>query len=429
MKRIFIQYKPIFLIAVLLFSGLTFSLSQPTGSPYTRYGIGDLNYYPNARAVGMGGAGIAIPSNNTIDLNNPAAWTRITLTRFSVGATFNGLTTTDAANSARYGNLNFNDVMLAIPLSTPNGVVFAFGLSRYSTVGYNVHEEITQSGYSYSLVHQGEGGISQAHFGLSAKIGSDLHLGAKFNYYFGTIQHNITQEFSNSLYSTSTVERQLQLKGPGLTLGAIYSGFTNILHLESSVLNIGAAINTSSYMRANQETYVKSSNGENSTSGGNNAFDTTKSELTKLKIPFRLITGISYITEQYTLAADVAIQNWDDRWAIGILIPMTRNTYRLSFGGELTPKREQSAPYFQRVSYRLGTFYYATYYMLNNQPVNEFGLTGGFTLPFPGDTRVNIGGEYGMRGTTDFGLQKEKYFRLTFSLSGGEPWFVRPPED
>jgi hypothetical protein len=423
MTPTFKQYNAI-LLAIFFLAIVPISLfCQPTGSPYTRYGIGDLVYSPNTRALGMGGAGIALPSNSTIDLYNPAAWTRINLTRFTISGSYNGLTTSDAANSSNYGNINFNDAMLAIPFSTSNGIVFAFGLSRYSTVGYTLQEDVSQSGFNYTLVRHGEGGISQAHIGLSMDLRSDLSIGAMFDYNFGTIQHNIEQQQTNSLYSNAAVERQVQLQGPGFTFGTIYTGFSNLLHLESSILSIGASVTTTSYLHTNQEVYVKS------TVSTNIAADTTKNELPKLKLPYSVIAGIAYSAEHYSVASDIAIQNWNDPYAIGILIPMVRNTYRWSFGGEFTPKRVPNAPYFQRVSYRLGTFYNATYYTLNGQPLNEFGFTGGMNLPFIGDTRMNVAGEYGTRGTTDYGLQKEKFFRLTFSLTGAERWFLRPPED
>jgi len=90
---------------------------------------------------------------------------------------------------------------------------------------------------------------------------------------------------------------------------------------------------------------------------------------------------------------------------------------------------ENTAPFFQRTSYRLGVYYDATYYVVAGQPINETGFTGGTALPLFGDTRVDITAQYGMRGTTDFGLQKDKILRLSLSVTGAEAWFVRPPEE
>ncbi|MFI5251369.1 MAG: hypothetical protein ACHQQQ_02960 [Bacteroidota bacterium] len=423
MIRLHTQRQIVLFITLFFIVGLLHVFGQPTGSPYTRYGIGDINYFPNSSALGMGGAGVAGSAINSVDLMNPALWTRIAVTRLSIGASFRGLTTTDASGSARYGNLNFNDAMLAIPLSAPNGVVIAFGLSQYSTIGYTIQQENNQTGYDYTLVNHGEGGVSQAHFGVSVNAGSDLHVGAKYNYYFGTIQHNISQNLSNSLYSNYSVERLLQLKGSGATIGAVYSGLTNLLHLESSKLNIGATFTMTSYLKADLENYASSSNGSNTT------FDTSQISEPKLKLPFMFTTGLSYLTDHFIVATDIAIQNWNDPSVVGVLIPTLRNTYRWSFGGEFTPKREQSSPYFQRVAYRLGTFYHATYYVINDQPVNELGFTGGMSMPLQGDSRLIIAGEYGTRGATDYGLQKERFFRLTLSFNVSELWFVRPPEE
>jgi hypothetical protein len=40
-----------------------------------------------------------------------------------------------------------------------------------------------------------------------------------------------------------------------------------------------------------------------------------------------------------------------------------------------------------------------------------------------------MGIDFSMRGTTEDYLQKENIIRFTFSLAGGEPWFVRPEQD
>ena len=123
-------------IAILLLT--TFSAAQPSGSPYTRLGIGDLNYFSTGSSMGMGGAGTALSTSNNIDLSNPAAWSYINLTRFSLSANYRGITASDASTSTNYGNFNFNGAMAAIPLSTGNGIVVAFGLTPYSSVGYTI---------------------------------------------------------------------------------------------------------------------------------------------------------------------------------------------------------------------------------------------------------------------------------------------------
>ena len=63
---------------------------------------------------------------------------------------------------------------------------------------------------------------------------------------------------------------------------------------------------------------------------------------------------------------------------------------------------------------------------INNQNIDEFGITFGAGLPLGGTfSNANIGFEFGERGTTDADLIKEKYFNLHLSLSLNSRWFQK----
>jgi hypothetical protein len=146
-------------------------------------------------------------------------------------------------------------------------------------------------------------------------------------------------------------------------------------------------------------------------------------------IPVAIGGGVSYATERMILAADLYYQNWSRFVFDDAAQPGIRDSYRFSAGGEIQPQRDQSAPMYQRWRYRFGIFYNASYYTLRDEPVNEIGISGGFGIPVIGDTKLNIGADYSFRGTTDKQLQKDRILRFSFTLSGGELWFVRPPEE
>ena len=78
---------------------------------------------------------------------------------------------------------------------------------------------------------------------------------------------------------------------------------------------------------------------------------------------------------------------------------------------------------------RRGIFgYEGTGLSLNNEDIDEFGITFGLGLPIgPGFSNINLGFEYGQRGTTDSGLVKEDIFKVSvgFSLTEARKWFER----
>src|SRR5439155_1874127 len=97
-----------------------------------------------------------------------------------------------------------------------------------------------------------------------------------------------------------------------------------------------------------------------------------------------------------------------------------RDSYRFGTGVELVPKKDPAAPFTQRIAYRFGIFYNASYYQVKGEKINEAGLTGGFGIPLLSDTRLSISGEYSFRGTTDLQLQKDKILRISLTLDIGE---------
>lgn len=394
------------------------------GSSYSRYGLGDIRYFSTGRAMGMGGAGIAVLSNQAIDRLNPAAWTRINRTRFSAGALYEGFSSSDDRGSTNLSKTHFNGLSLSIPVAKDQGIVFGAGVAPYTKVNYNIVSPGDQGNLSYTLKYLGEGGLSLAHLGISGLIGSDLHVGAKLDYYFGSISHSVSQTFNTTSFTTAGVIRATRFSGAGATVGILYSGLRNTFHFEEgNALNIAASFTTTSSLTTTDERFSTFN------TGSVIARDTTTSPDGKLALPFSLSMGLAYQTERIILAADFAYQKWSDLTVNGATSPEIRDSYRFGTGVEFTPKRDPAAPFTQRIAYRLGLFYHATYYQIRSEKINEIGLTAGLGFPIFADTRINIAGEYSFRGTTDLRLQKDKILRISFTLDISELWFVRPPEE
>lgn len=395
------------------------------GSGYSRFGIGDIQYFLSSRADGMGGTGIAVLSTNAIDRSNPAAWTSIIRTRFSVGALYEGYSTTDGRQSGFFSNANFNGFMLALPLLPSHGIVLGAGIIPYSTINYYTSVDTSQAGLKYTLGYHGEGGTSEAQVGISANARDNLHVGAKFNYYFGTLRHTITQNFTNnSAYTNAEDLRSVQLKGIGFSVGTVYSGLNSLLKLDSTCsFTVGLVVSTTSSLTSNEEhdlTY---------TTANVVSHDTQSVNQGHLRIPLSFAVGISYSSNRFLVASDVSFQQWGTFDGSGLIVPMNRNSYRIGVGAERIALREASATFLQRTAYRWGFFYNSTYYIVKNRPVNEAGVTAGAGFPIFFDTRLDINASYSFRGTTDLQMQKDRILRLSFTLSGGEIWFVRFPEE
>ena len=64
--------------------------------------------------------------------------------------------------------------------------------------------------------------------------------------------------------------------------------------------------------------------------------------------------------------------------------------------------------------------------VINNESINDVGMTLGAGFPIPGSfSNVNFGIEFGKRGTMNSGLVKENYLNFSISFSFNDRWFVK----
>ncbi len=394
------------------------------GSAYSRYGLGDVRYVTAGRGIGMAGAGLGAFSSFSTDPMNPAGWGKFTRARFSATALYEGFSSDDGNDSRYLSRTNFNGFMLALPVSTDHGVVVSAGMTPYTRVNYDIITASTQAGLASTLRYIGEGGLSTGHVGASVKLGSDLFVGSKFLYYFGSVSHTVRQSFSTTDLSDAEVRRSSRSSGFGFTFGAIYTGLKNVLNLdETESLQIGAMLTTTSYLSTTNErigTY---------TTGKTRTQDTTTGPEGKIRVPYSLATGIAFTTDRYVLAGDFYYQHWNDFTVDGAHPDEIRDSYRMAAGAELLAKRDPFAAFTQRMIYRFGLYYDASYYRIKGEPIHEWGFTAGIGMPIFQETRLTIGAEYGFRGTTAAQLQRDHILRISFSLNISEPWFVRPEEE
>ena len=412
-----------------IFLGLILGMAAGTasagngGSAYTRHGVGDLWYGTSGRGTGMGGVGIAVLSPGIADPLNPATWGIVNRTQFSVSGFYEGFASTDQTGSTYLSNASFNGLMFALPLVSRWGIVLGAGITPFSRVNYDIVTPASQNGYDYTVEYQGDGGLSRGHIGISATPDSGLYLGATMNYYFGTIRNTLNQAIPLQGVSAEDI-RLTRFDGVGATFGLVFTGFGKLLNLPAGQsLNLGLILSTKSYLHSADERYFTY------TAPLLTTRDTVISPEGKTRLPLAAGGGIAFAAERYSVAADLSYQNWNAFTVGGASPSDLRDSYRFGIGAELIPKRESSAPFFQRLAYRAGFFYDASYYQINGQPINEIGLTAGFGVPIVADARLHFTAGYSFRGTTDQQLQKDRIVRFSVTLTAGELWFMHQQEE
>jgi hypothetical protein len=124
----------LFFLPFLLFA----QFNNNTSSPYSRFGLGELQPYSFGRTSAMGGASLASRNNQQINLANPASYSAVD----SLGFMFEfGLFANYSNFSNDIGSMNATDVnfqYFAMNFQITSWLGTSLGLTPYSDVGYNV---------------------------------------------------------------------------------------------------------------------------------------------------------------------------------------------------------------------------------------------------------------------------------------------------
>lgn len=199
----------VFLLAALFLSIFSAHAQTSSSSPYSRYGIGDLQFQGSARHLGMGGVSIGVPLNLQLNFQNPASYSNLFLTTFELGANANLLELSSADARQEQHTLAFSYFALGVPLKSKQWGL-GFGLLPYSSVGYSVKDPQTNIlGETETHTYDGSGGLNNFFFSTGVKPfkKAPLSIGVNVSYLFGVLGQERRIEFDNAVnFNTRLVE-------------------------------------------------------------------------------------------------------------------------------------------------------------------------------------------------------------------------------
>ncbi len=414
--------KKIILILVfpLIFvSGVFAQDDFPTGSPYTIFGIGDLNYSTSIRTTSMGIQGISLTGNYINNLN-PAALSKIPYTSFSVLFNYNFLKSSNGVTSVSSSNGNAFGINIGIPISQEQGWSLALGFNPYSLINYKIINNSSSLGETVKQTYAGRGGVSRINIGMSYTLLKSISLGADFNYAFGDIKDLKLVEFTSSSGFTPTrILREYDYTGTYFKGGAIIEIDKLFKLKKSNEFTIGFLYESPLTLKSKLDGIYTSSI----------STDTVSIEKGDIDIPARIGFGITKkVGNRYLLSSDLLMQNWSNFLSYGVVQPNYQSAMRIGAGVEIQPI-ENTDKTWDKLSYRFGGFYETSYYTVNGESINRIGINAGIGIPISKFNSLDFGISVSTRGKTENGLIKDDMIKLTAGLNFGELWFVRPKDE
>ena len=422
-------------LILLVFAKFAFSQAN-INSPYSRFGIGDVQptYFGQTRA--LGGAATGLREYNSINFFNPASYSAIKLTTLESGLRMN-LTQLQSQNDKQFNiNAQYGYLGLAFPLTNKWGL--SVGLLPYGNMGYS--QSLTQKDNILgpeNAIYSGEGGLTQGYIGTGYEIIKGLSIGFNAGYVFGNLAQIQSLEFVNSRGTASDTIYNSRISGK-TSLGGFLFGYGIQYQF-----NIGKDSRFTLAYSGNYKTNIITRNRSytqrySSSSKDNEIIIDTVSTINNGKsntvLPTTHNFGIAYhFRDRLLVTTDYKLGKWSEFQYQGIGQHFT-NSYQVALGVQYTPDLTSVSSYLALVDYRIGGNFGQTYLNLNGTQINQYAVTLGFGLPIRAgggynpsqiSSKLNLGFEYGQRGTIASNLVKENYLNIHVGYVLNQLWFYR----
>jgi len=416
-KRIF----PLILLFIAIGNA---NAQKSSASPYSFFGIGDGNIIKTVEEISMGETGVANYSNHQLFLSNPASLSMLRLTTYDLSLANRTIKVSDGTNSEKSSATALSYLILGIPVGNKAG--FAFGLQPNTSVGYSLLQELKNSSniVTETNLFFGNGGTNRLFLGYGKKIYKFASVGVEGSFVFGKISNNILNRRDNVQFA-SQYETNSNVSGFNLKLGFQYHA--PMKNKKDVELHLGATVSLSSNYknRGNELLFSLINNPVGAIISRDTIFN--KAFNGSVKNPLKSTLGIGIgknynwnLSLEYAHAGAFSFKGG----ALSNNNVGYKSANRFSLGGYYLPNFNSVTSYWDRVTYRGGIKYKQSGLMVNNNSINEFGISFGVGMPMGKElSTFNVGFEIGKRGTISNGLVKENYFNFRIGLTLNDKWF------
>jgi hypothetical protein len=414
-------------ILILLVISVNIFAQKTNSSPYSVLGIGDGISSKTVEESSMGGVGIANNNPNDMNFSNPASFASLFLTTYTMAGENRGFKIKEENEQVKASNAYLSYIAIGIPLGEKGG--FAFGLKPNTTVGYTLANNTSDSEGDVveSSIYEGDGGTNKVFFGLGYEVFKNVSIGLEGSYIFGNINNKITNIKKDITLGTE-YNIDNKINGAGFKAGIIYENKLK----ENLFLNLGTTLEFENELESEGNEYFYS---VSLTDGIPRDTLLNSASRGTYKTPLKTSLGVSISDpNKWAASIDYSFQNPIELGG-SLINKNPRLNYSkasvLAIGGFYLPKYNSISSYWDRVVYRAGMRIEKTGLMVdgtgdgaNYTSIDDFGISFGVGLPLGNQvSRLNLGFEFGKRGTTDNGLVEEEYFNFRLGLTLSNKWF------
>ena len=361
--------KYIFLSFLLSATSLT-AQNVMTSSPYSMFGIGEIETGLYGSNAAMGGVSAGMRNKQLINADNPAGLTGIDTCRLlaevSAFAKWESYKSKGSSHDAFTGNLSrFVMAGRIIPRWYA-----AVGLAPYSSVGYyfqSTQELEGSPGSYYTSTFSGDGGLSRVYLANAFKLLPSLSVGATVNYIFGNMSQSESQ-------STMAVSQTLY----GYTCSADFGVQYHRALGRELYLTVGAVYGLGRKIAMEKTQTITES-------AGSYDYAMKKSRQT---LPQSVTVGSSLLYKKWTYGLDYLFRRYSSLTS-GASRVTFHDAHELRAGVCYLPSQYPSDSFWKRTEYKIGAGLSTPYMHVSSQNGLSWRVTAGFGFPVI-NGRINV---------------------------------------
>ena len=417
-------------------------------SPFSRFGIGDLNEPGFMHLRQMGNITASYADAYHLNIANPATYSYLRATSFEIGVESRFSSYNDGSVQESTGSGRLSYMALGFPLRNPiNNLLegqqrdlnigMAFFLLPVSTVAYDISLEEDDSNIGrYRRSFRGEGGIYKVGWGTGVKY-KNFSAGLNLGVNFGKITNERFTTFLDNLGAYNNIfSSDFNVRGFDYNFGVLYQHVLNKEVLTDlsegksiKAINFGLTAKNKTSFTGEEEIFFRNELVSPFISS-QSLTDTLRQETRSIAgstLPSEYSFGLTYISgAKFAVGINYGITRWSEYQNIATPQALS-NTKRYSIGGYYRPNPASITSFFERVYYRFGLYYKEDPRSIESQNIDTYGVSLGLGLPFVFQRKVShlsLGFDYGTRGTTE--ILKENFFKVSLGFTfNDDEWFIK----
>lgn len=407
-----------------------------TGSPYSGFGIGELHYPGLAYNTGLGFAGIALDSNQHVNVLNPAALSSVHLATFEGSLLSRSVYYEDSRSSSFRNNTSLDHVVFGLPIRQKAAI--SFGLLPYSGLGSYDSDTLAIPGFgSINFVSEDSGGVNKAFFGFGFGV-KKFSFGVEGAYLFGNVNRQrdlVILDDPKALNVTRLSETRVG--GVVAKLGLHYR--TKIGKSKMAVgLTYSPRMKVSSYSTLITRTFETNAGARVNVKQVERVSDIPGS----IYIPSSAGIGFALYRTKLTVAMDFQMTKWSEFRPFEARDTILENgeaffsgseslvdSWRAGGGVQYIPDPDPlNTKFLTRSKYKAGAYYAHTGLKINGVDIPEYGLTLGWSMPMRrlifASPAIEANIAIGERGSLTGGLVRERFITARIGVTITDRWFI-----